>query len=149
MTHRSLSYNGLDEIDTRLQGPRSTPIQSQNRCTGRPGEPRTRIQMPSHPTSENLTPSATGTFHQTGFDDPIGQARGYDLCRPIDVDLQMEDPVIQNYIERNDAELKRIHAIVHMATSYAPDIEFHQEFNCSRGYSCYFIAIMCPLRLPR
>ncbi|CDY58296.1 BnaA06g38710D [Brassica napus] len=105
MTHRSLSYNGLDEIDTRLQGPRSTPIQSQNRCTGRPGEPRTRIQMPSHPTSENLTPSATGTFHQTGFDDPIGQARGYDLRRPIDVDLQREDPVIQNYIERNDAEL--------------------------------------------
>ena len=28
----------------------------------------------------------------------------------------------QNYIERNDAELKRIQAIMHMATSSAPDI---------------------------
>ena len=34
-----------------------------------------------------------------------------------------ETGTFQNYIERNDAELKRIHAIVHMATSSAPDID--------------------------
>ena len=34
-----------------------------------------------------------------------------------------ENGTLQNYIEKNDAELKRIHAIVHMATSSAPDID--------------------------
>ncbi|KAG2287633.1 hypothetical protein Bca52824_047237 [Brassica carinata] len=43
MTHRSLSYSGLDEIDPGLQRPRSTPIQFQNRSTERQGEPRTWI----------------------------------------------------------------------------------------------------------
>ncbi|KAF3595900.1 hypothetical protein DY000_02023584 [Brassica cretica] len=37
MTHRSLSYSGLDEIDTGLQCPRSTPIQFQNGSTERQG----------------------------------------------------------------------------------------------------------------
>ncbi|KAG2250316.1 hypothetical protein Bca4012_097719 [Brassica carinata] len=79
-----------------------------------------------HPTSENRTPFAARTFQQTGFSDPIGQARGYDLCRSIDADPQREDLGIpnktgtfQNYIEKNDAELKRIHTIVNMATSSA------------------------------
>ena len=31
--------------------------------------------------------------------------------------------MFQNCIERNDADLKRLHAIVHMATSSAPDID--------------------------
>ncbi|KAF3589375.1 hypothetical protein F2Q69_00030655 [Brassica cretica] len=39
MIHQSLSYSGLDEIDTGIQRPRSTPIQFQNRSTERPGEP--------------------------------------------------------------------------------------------------------------
>ena len=43
MTHRSLSYSGLDEIDTGLQRPRSTPIQFQSGSTKRQGEPRMRI----------------------------------------------------------------------------------------------------------
>ncbi|KAF3610555.1 hypothetical protein DY000_02048766 [Brassica cretica] len=46
-THRSLSYSGLDEIDTGLQRPRSTPIQFQNGSTERHGEPRTRIPPPN------------------------------------------------------------------------------------------------------
>ena len=65
-----------------------------------------------------------------GFNDPIEQARGYDPRIPIDADPQREDLGIpnetgtfQNYIERNDGELKRIHAIVHMATSSTPDID--------------------------
>ena len=37
--------------------------------------------------------------------------------------IPSETETIQNYIEKNDAELKRIHAIVHMATSSAPDID--------------------------
>ncbi|KAG5410936.1 hypothetical protein IGI04_007255 [Brassica rapa subsp. trilocularis] len=40
MPQRSLSYSGLDEIDTRLQAQRSTPIQSQNIYMERTGEPR-------------------------------------------------------------------------------------------------------------
>ena len=43
MSARSLSYNGLDEIDTGLQAQRSTPIQSQNIYMERTGEPRNRI----------------------------------------------------------------------------------------------------------
>ncbi|KAF3545459.1 hypothetical protein DY000_02006118 [Brassica cretica] len=94
LAHRSFSYSGLDEIETGLQGPRSTSIQSQNGYTERPGEPRTRIPPLSHPTSENRTPSATKTFQQTGFGDPIGQAPGYDHRRPIDADPQREDPMM-------------------------------------------------------
>ena len=48
----------------------------------------------------------------------------------VNIDLQREDLGIlneigafRNYIDRNDAEVKRIHAIVHMATSSAPDID--------------------------
>ena len=48
MTHRSLSYSGLDEIDTGLQRPRSTLIQFQNGSTERQGEPRTRIPPQNH-----------------------------------------------------------------------------------------------------
>ncbi|KAF2617061.1 hypothetical protein F2Q68_00038772 [Brassica cretica] len=66
MTQRSLSYSGLDEIDTGLQHPRSTPIQFQNGLTERQGEPRTRISPPNHSIPENRTPSATRTFHQAG-----------------------------------------------------------------------------------
>ncbi|KAF2581037.1 hypothetical protein F2Q68_00005563 [Brassica cretica] len=47
MTHRSVSYSGLDEIDTGLQRPRSTPIQFQNGSTERHEEPRTRIPPPN------------------------------------------------------------------------------------------------------
>ncbi|KAF2594585.1 hypothetical protein F2Q70_00042942 [Brassica cretica] len=130
MTHRSLSYSGLDEIDTGLQRPRSPPIQFQNRSTERQGEPRTRIPPPNHSISENRTPSAARTFHQAGFDNLTKQARRHDLRGPVNIDPQREDLGIpsetrtfQNYIERNDAELKRIHAIVHMATGSAPDID--------------------------
>ncbi|KAF2566279.1 hypothetical protein F2Q68_00025985 [Brassica cretica] len=63
MPQGSMSYSGLDEIDTGLQAQRSTLIQSQNRYMERPGEPR------------NRTPPAARTVQQTGFSDPIGQAR--------------------------------------------------------------------------
>ncbi|KAG2278475.1 hypothetical protein Bca52824_061030 [Brassica carinata] len=66
----------------------------------------------------------------SGFDNPTEQARRHDLCGPVNIDPQRVDLAIpsetgtfQNYIERNDAELKRIHAIVHMATCSAPDID--------------------------
>ncbi|KAG2250162.1 hypothetical protein Bca52824_080298 [Brassica carinata] len=118
MTHRSLSYSGLDEIDTGLQRPRSTLIQFQNGSTERQGEPRTRIPPSNHLIPENRTPSATRTFHQVGFDNSTEQARRHDLCGSVNIDPQREDLRIpnetgafQNYIERNDAELKRIHAI--------------------------------------
>ena len=130
MPQRSLSYSGLDEIDTGLQAQRSTTIQPQNKYTERTGEPRSRMQPLGNLTSENQTPSALRTAQQMGFGEPIGQARGYDTRRPIDADPQREDlgtpgetRSFQNYIERNDAELKIIHAIVHMATSSAPDID--------------------------
>ena len=93
-------------------------------------EPRNRIPPLGNLTFENRTPSAPRTTQQIGLSYPIGQARGYDLRRPIEADPQREDLGIpgetgtfQNYIERNDAELKRIHAIVHMTTSSAPDID--------------------------
>ncbi|KAF2614211.1 hypothetical protein F2Q70_00012472 [Brassica cretica] len=122
MTHRSLSYCGLYEIDTGLQRPRSTPIQFQNRSTERHGEPRTRIPPPNPLIPDNLTE----------------QARRHDLHGHVNIDPQREDLGIpsetrafQNYIERNDAELKRIHAIVHMATSSAPDIDCgNQNSHC-------------------
>ncbi|KAF3595473.1 hypothetical protein DY000_02022379 [Brassica cretica] len=79
MTHRILSYNGLDEIDTGLQHPRSTPIQFQNGPTERQGEPRTRIPPPNHLIPKNQTPSATGNFHQSGFDNLTEQTRRHDL----------------------------------------------------------------------
>ncbi|KAG2249634.1 hypothetical protein Bca52824_089262 [Brassica carinata] len=86
----------------------------------RQGEPRTRISPPNHSIPENQTPSAMRTFHQAG----------HDLHGPVNIDPQRENlgipsetETIQNYIEKNDAELKRIHAIVHMATSSAPDID--------------------------
>ncbi|WZZ63502.1 hypothetical protein YC2023_074872 [Brassica napus] len=70
------------------------------------------------------------TFHQAGFDSLTEQARRHDLRGPVNIDPQREDLGIpsetgtfQNYIERNDAELKRIHAIVHMAISSSPDID--------------------------
>ena len=75
MAYRSLSYRGLDEIDTGIQGPRSSPIEPQNKYTERPGKPRTRTPPLGHPTSENRIPPAAGTFEQDGFGDPIGQAR--------------------------------------------------------------------------
>ncbi|KAF3487890.1 hypothetical protein F2Q69_00054477 [Brassica cretica] len=53
MTHQSLSYIGLDEIDTGLQRPRSTPIQFQNGSTERQGEPRTQISPTNHSIPEN------------------------------------------------------------------------------------------------
>ena len=63
--------------------------------------------------SENRTPPAARTVQQTGFNDLIWQARGYDPRRPIGADPQREDLGIpgetgtfQNYIERNDVELK-------------------------------------------
>ncbi|KAF2579193.1 hypothetical protein F2Q68_00005032 [Brassica cretica] len=118
MTHRSLSYSGLDEIDTGLQRPRSTPIQFQNGLTERQGKPRTQISPPNHSIPENRTPSATRTFHQAGFDNSTELAQRHDLRSPVNIDPQREDLGIpsetgtfQNYIERNDAELKRIHAI--------------------------------------
>ena len=40
-----------------------------------------------------------------------------------DLGIPNETGTFQNYIERSDAELKRIHAIGHMATSSAPDID--------------------------
>ncbi|KAG2266376.1 hypothetical protein Bca52824_073455 [Brassica carinata] len=130
MPQRSLSYSGLDKIDTGLQAQRSTLIQSQNRYMERTGEPRNRMPTLGNLTSENRTPSDMRAAQQTGFGDPTGQAHGYDPRRPIDADPQREDLGIpgetgtfQNYIERNDAELKRIHAIVHMAKSSAPDID--------------------------
>uniref|UniRef100_A0A0D3CH64 Retrotransposon gag domain-containing protein n=1 Tax=Brassica oleracea var. oleracea TaxID=109376 RepID=A0A0D3CH64_BRAOL len=130
MTHRSLSYSGLDEINTWLQHPRSTLIQFQNGSTERQGEPRTRTPPSNHSIPENRTPSATRTPHQARFDNLTEQARRHDLRAPVNIDLQREGLAIrseteafQNYIERNDAELKRIHAIVHMATSSAPDID--------------------------
>ncbi|KAF2595263.1 hypothetical protein F2Q70_00042813 [Brassica cretica] len=82
MTYRSLSYSGLDEIDTGPQRPQSTPIQFQNGSTERQGEPRTRIPPPNHSISENRTPSATRTFHQAGFDNLTEQAQRHDLREP-------------------------------------------------------------------
>ncbi|KAF3550740.1 hypothetical protein DY000_02003402 [Brassica cretica] len=90
MTQRSLSYSGLDEIDTGLQYPRSTPIQFQNGLTERQGEPRTRISPPNHSIPENRTPSATRTFHQAGFNNPTEQARRHDLRGPVNIDPQRE-----------------------------------------------------------
>ena len=130
MTHRSLSYSGLDEIDTGLQRPRSTPIQFQNGSTERQGEPRTRIPPLNHSIPKNRTPFATSTLHQAGFDNLAEQAQRHDLRAPVNIDSQREDLGIpnetgafQNYIKRNNAELKRIHAIVHMAKSSSPDID--------------------------
>ncbi|KAF3561411.1 hypothetical protein DY000_02013588 [Brassica cretica] len=91
MPQRSLSYSGLDEIDTGLQAQRSTLIQSQNRYMERTGEPRNRIPPLGNLTSENQTPSAPRTAQQTGFSEPRGQARGYDPRIPIDADPQRED----------------------------------------------------------
>ncbi|KAF2590584.1 hypothetical protein F2Q70_00038405 [Brassica cretica] len=96
MTHRSLSYSGLDEIDTGLQRPRSTPIQFQNGSTERQGEPRTRISPPNHFIPKNQTPSATRTFNQTGFDNPTEKARRHDLRGPVNIDPQREDLGIPN-----------------------------------------------------
>ncbi|KAG2259208.1 hypothetical protein Bca52824_078502 [Brassica carinata] len=125
MTHRSLSYSGLDEINTGLQRPRSTPIQFQNRSTERHGEPRTRIPPPNPSIPENRTPSATRTLHQTGFDNLTEQPRRHDLHGHVNIEhgIPSETGAFQNYIKRNDIELKRIHTIVHMATSSAPDID--------------------------
>ncbi|KAL0803457.1 hypothetical protein Bca101_095947 [Brassica carinata] len=70
------------------------------------------------------------TFHQAGFDSLTEQARRHDLHGPVSIDPQRENlgipsetGTIQNYIERNDAELKRIHTIMHMAISSSPDID--------------------------
>ncbi|KAF3586852.1 hypothetical protein F2Q69_00031065 [Brassica cretica] len=49
MTHRSLSYSGLEEIDTGLQRPRSTLIQFQNGLRERKGGARD-----TDPTTEPL-----------------------------------------------------------------------------------------------
>ncbi|KAF3537532.1 hypothetical protein F2Q69_00020357 [Brassica cretica] len=53
MTHRSLSYSGLNEINTGLQRPRSTSIQFQNGSTERQGEQRTQVSPPNHSISGN------------------------------------------------------------------------------------------------
>ncbi|KAF3594345.1 hypothetical protein DY000_02022057 [Brassica cretica] len=91
MPQRSLSYSGLDKIDTGLQAQRSTLIQSQNRYMERTGEPRNRMPTLGNLTSENRTPSDMRAAQQTGFGDPTGQAHGYDPRRPIDADPQRED----------------------------------------------------------
>ncbi|KAF2612670.1 hypothetical protein F2Q70_00011592 [Brassica cretica] len=72
MPQRSLSYSGLDKIETGLHGQINTLIQSQNIYTERPGEPRTRIPQLGNLTSENRTLSPTRTVRQTGFNNPIG-----------------------------------------------------------------------------
>ncbi|KAF3503000.1 hypothetical protein F2Q69_00043530 [Brassica cretica] len=83
MPQQSLSYSGLDEIDTGLQAQRSTLIQSQNKYMERTGEPRNRIPPLGNLTSENQTPSAPRTAQKTRFSDPIRQARGHSTeeCR--------------------------------------------------------------------
>ncbi|KAF2556341.1 hypothetical protein F2Q68_00017378 [Brassica cretica] len=82
MTHRSLSYSEMDEINTGLQRPRSTPIQFQNGSTERQEKPRTRIPPQNHSIPENRTPSATRTLHQAGFDNLTEQARRHTLRAP-------------------------------------------------------------------
>nr|VDD31882.1 unnamed protein product [Brassica oleracea] len=154
MPQQSLSYSGLDEIDTGLQAQRSTLIQSQNKYMERTGEPRNRIPPLGNLTSENQTPSALRTAQKMRFSDPIRQARGYDPRKPIDMDPQREDLEIpgetgtfQNYIERNDAELKRIHAIVYMATSSSPDIDMVIE-GTRRAYINKFREIKAKISHP-
>ncbi|KAF3608156.1 hypothetical protein DY000_02050093 [Brassica cretica] len=83
MTHRSLSYSEMDEINTGLQRPRSTPIQFQNGSTERQEKPRTRIPPQNHSIPENRTPSATRTLHQAGFDNLTEQARRHTLRAPV------------------------------------------------------------------
>ncbi|KAF3509800.1 hypothetical protein F2Q69_00009818 [Brassica cretica] len=90
MTHRSLSYSGLDEIDTGLQCPRRTLIQFQNGATERQGEPRTRTPPLNHSIPENQTPSAARTLHQAGFDNLTERARRHDLHAPVNIELQRE-----------------------------------------------------------
>ncbi|KAG2288460.1 hypothetical protein Bca52824_048064 [Brassica carinata] len=92
-------------------------------CRASPTEPRTRISPSNLSVPENRTPSAARTFRQAWLDYLIKQTRRHDLRGPINIDPQSETGTFQNYIERKDAELKRIHAIVHMATSSAPDID--------------------------
>ncbi|KAF2540286.1 hypothetical protein F2Q68_00032407 [Brassica cretica] len=57
MTHRSLSYNGLDEIDIGLQRPRSTPIQFQNGSTERQGGTEN-----TDPTAEPFDPQKSNSI---------------------------------------------------------------------------------------
>ncbi|KAF2617004.1 hypothetical protein F2Q68_00040389 [Brassica cretica] len=90
IAHRSLSYSGLDEIESELQRPQSTPIQFHNGSIERQGEPGTRISPPNHSTPENRTPSATRTFHQAGLENLAEKTRRHDPCGPINIDPQRE-----------------------------------------------------------
>ncbi|KAG2297636.1 hypothetical protein Bca52824_044305 [Brassica carinata] len=112
----------------RSQAPDPDATQEKIRNDPRGARNTNLTTKPLYPRESN--PSATKTFHQAGFDNPSEQARRHDLRGPVDIDPQREDLGIlnetgtfQNYIERNDAELKRIHVIVHMVTSSTPDID--------------------------
>ncbi|KAG2280814.1 hypothetical protein Bca52824_052034 [Brassica carinata] len=107
--------NQLDQAERELAEHRATNVRERN-------------QTPLDLLRGTSNPQNAGLF--AGFDNSIEQARRHDLRGPVNIDPQREDLGIpsetaasQNYIERNDVELKRIHAFVHMATSSAIDID--------------------------
>lgn len=84
-----------------------------------------------HGIPEGRFPSTTGAYQarQYGFVNKLRQTQGYNP-QGFHADVQREKPGIpsqtsnfQHYIEKNDIELRRIHAIMYLVTSSALDID--------------------------
>ncbi|KAL0696093.1 hypothetical protein Bca4012_063273 [Brassica carinata] len=117
-----------------MRGPSNTPPGVRNNSNGRPEEKRSHIPPASFGslgdrfTSSNR--SGVDQIPQIDLAEELRQARGYTSQDFVNTAQQRERSAMPNETddfqecsERNDAELRTIHAIMHMATSSAPDID--------------------------
>ncbi|KAF3604232.1 hypothetical protein F2Q69_00035794 [Brassica cretica] len=125
-TYRNLSYNST----IGGQGSPNLPSQTQVRSEG----VRIETPPPRRQGADGQYPNSKRTFQQTNkinrtrldSERPLSDFAG-SIPRQSDQTIDSDVGTFQNYIERNDAELRRIHAIMHMATSLAPGINLAIE----------------------
>ncbi|KAL0729956.1 hypothetical protein Bca4012_026049 [Brassica carinata] len=131
---RGLNYDGSSEIPAESQRTPDTPSSTHDTPNLRPGEARSQIPLrnPGPPRGRFTPNNGNGTNQppRSGSNEEPRPDRSYTFQDCTGTEYQREIPMIPNeagdlqeYIERNNAELKRIHAIMHTATSAAPDID--------------------------
>lgn len=129
---RNISFSGLDVVRTRQQECESLPAHTRNNSTKRQHKKQTR-KPPTNPQNlENSSPTVPNVYHTKAADMTNNGARvEEDIPHDFfNLNQQREDlrnfadsGAFRNYIERNNAELRRIHSIMDMTTSSSPNID--------------------------
>ncbi|KAF3540437.1 hypothetical protein F2Q69_00023504 [Brassica cretica] len=129
---RNISFSGLDVVRTRQQECESLPAHTRNNSTKRQHKKQTQ-KPPTNPQNlENSSPTVPNVYRTKATDMTNNGARvEEDIPHDFfNLNQQREDlrnfadsGAFRNYIERNNAELRRIHSIMDMATSSSPNID--------------------------